>query len=65
VELVLTTLLSSALLGFPLHYNTLIAVVIISYAVVLNAKEADNNNSNNREKENCLLVKGGDNTLKI
>lgn len=38
VELVLTSALSFLLLGIPLYFNTVIAVVLISSAVVIYAK---------------------------
>ena len=38
LELVFTAILSFLLLGIPLHWNTILAVAVVSYAVVMYAQ---------------------------
>ena len=38
LELIFTAILSFLLLGIPLHWNTILAVAVVSYAVVMYAK---------------------------
>ena len=58
LELIFTAILSFLLLGIPLHWNTVLAVIVVSYAVVMYAQNPLKvNNSYNEDsgKKNEIL----------
>ena len=58
IELVFTAILSFFLLGIPIYYNTVIAVAIVSYAVVLYAQNPlKSNGSSDKESQKAASVK--------
>lgn len=65
IELVFTAILSFFLLGIPIYWNTIVAVGIVSYAVVLYAQnplKTAGSNSNNEKKES---QKNGSGCIKL
>ena len=50
MELVFTAVLSFLILGIPIYWNTVLAVAIVSYAVVMYAQNPVKNSSDNKSK---------------
>lgn len=62
LELVLTAILSFFLLGFPIHWNTFVAVTIVAYAVVLYASNPLKSVIPVTSKTNTKSESGGEST---
>merc|ERR1712158_75506 len=64
LELIFTALLSFLLLGIPLHWNTILAVIVVSYAVVMYAQnplKVNNSINDNAKKDEILPLTSNNN----
>ena len=55
LELIFTAFLSFLLLGIPLRWNTILAVIVVSYAVVMYAQNPLKVTNNNTAKKDEIL----------
>jgi len=64
LELIFTAILSFLLLRIPLHWNTVLAVIVVSYAVVMYAQnplKVTNNINDNAKKDEILPLTSNNN----